>query len=57
MTGIVHVVGDRKMSVLDLARITTPGVQPMTIDEYSGPPLTMDMSLDSKRWKKYRISE
>lgn len=57
MTGTVHVAGDEKMSVFDLARITTPGVQPMTIDEYSGPPLTMDMSLDSKRWKKYRISK
>lgn len=56
MTGTVHVAGDEKISVFDLARITTPGVQPMTIDEYSGPPLTMDMSLDSKRWKKYRIS-
>jgi len=25
----------------------------MTIDEYQGPPLTMDMSLDTERWKKY----
>lgn len=56
LTGTVHVAGDEKISVFDLARITTPDVQPMTIDEYSGPPLTMDMSLDSRRWKKYRIS-
>ena len=55
MTGTVHVVGDRKMSVFELARMTTPGVQPMTIDDYSGPRLTMDMSLDTKRWKKYSI--
>ena len=55
MTGTVHVVGDRKISVFELARMTTPDVQPMTVDEYSGPPLTMDMSLDTKRWKKYRI--
>ena len=56
LTGTVHVAGDEKISVFDLARITTPDVRPMTIDEYSGPPLTMDMSLDSRRWKKYRIA-
>jgi len=54
--GIVHIVGDKKISVLDLAKITTPDVQPMTIKDYSGPPLTMDMSLDTERWKKYKIS-
>ena len=55
LTGIVHVVGDKKMSVFELAKITTPDVQPMTINDYSGPPLTMDMSLDTERWKKYNI--
>ena len=56
LTGTVHVVGDERISVFDLARITTPDVQPMTIGDYSGPPLTMDMSLDSRRWKKYRLA-
>ena len=56
LQGIVHIVGDKKMSILELAKITTPDVQPMTISEYSGPKLTMDMSLDTKRWKKYKIS-
>ena len=55
-TGIVHIVGDKKMSLFELAQITTPGIEPMTINEYSGPPLTMDMSLDTKRLKKYKIS-
>lgn len=54
--GIVHVVGDRKVSIYELAKITTPDVQPMTIKDYSGPPLTMDMSLDTERWKKYKIT-
>jgi hypothetical protein len=27
----------------------------MTMDEYSGPDLTIDMSLDTKRWKKYDL--
>ena len=43
------------MSVYELAKITTPDIRPMTIKDYSGPKLTMDMSLDSERWKKYRI--
>ena len=56
MTGIVHVVGDKKISVYELAKIMTPDVEPMTIKDYSGPKLTMDMSLDTERWKKYKIS-
>lgn len=56
LTGTVHIVGDKKISMFELAKITTPNVQPMTIDDYSGPRLTMDMSLDTERWKKYKIS-
>ena len=54
--GIVHVVGDKKMSMFELAKKTTPDILPMTIKDYSGPKLTMDMTLDSERWKKYKIS-
>ena len=57
LTGIVHIVGDEKISIFELAKITTPYVQPMTINDYSGPKLTMDMSLDTERWKKYKISK
>ena len=53
--GTIHIVGDRKLSMYDLAKITTASIQPMTIDEYQGPPLTMDMSLDTERWKKYTL--
>jgi len=56
ITGYVHIVGDKKISMFELAKLTTPEIQPMTINEYSGPRLTMDMSLDTERWKKYRIS-
>lgn len=56
LQGIVHIVGDKKMSVFELAKMTTPQIEPMTISDYSGPKLTMDMSLDSIRWKKYKIS-
>ena len=56
VTGIVHIVGDRRMSIFELAKMTTPQIEPMTINDYSGPRLTMDMSLDTKIWKKYKIS-
>jgi dTDP-4-dehydrorhamnose reductase len=56
LQGIVHICGDRKMSMLDLARLTTPNVQPMTMNEYNGPRLTIDMTLDTIRWKKYKIT-
>ena len=56
LTGIVHIVGDKKISVFELAKMTTPQIEPMTMDDYSGPPLTIDMSLDTNRWKKYKIA-
>ena len=55
IVGTIHVVGDKKLSMYDLAKITTASIQPMTIDEYQGPPLTMDMILDTERWKKYTL--
>jgi len=54
--GIIHIVSDTKISMYELANMTTPKIEPMTINDYSGPPVTMDMSLDSTRWKKYKIS-
>ena len=56
LKGTVHIAGDSKMSMHDIAKKLSPLVQPMTINEYQGPPLTMDMSLDTARWNKYTIS-
>lgn len=56
LTGIVHVCGDRKMSMFELAKITTPDIKPMTLSEYQGAPLTIDMSLNSNRIKPFKIS-
>ena len=56
LQGKVHICGDKKMSMLDLARLTTPEVQPMSLSEYKGPKLTVDMTLDTVRWKKYKIT-
>jgi dTDP-4-dehydrorhamnose reductase len=56
LSGIVHVCGDKKMSMFELARITTPKVEPMTLSEYQGVPLTVDMCLSSIRIKPFKIS-
>ncbi len=53
--GVIHIVGDRKISMFELAQLTTPDILPMTLDDYSGPSLTIDMSLNTVRWKKYNI--
>ena len=54
--GIVHIVGDRRMSMYELALLAgSKNVSKMKLDEYQGPLLTVDMSLSTKRWKKYKI--
>lgn len=54
---VVHIVGDKRLSMYQLAKITTPTVKPMTMKDYDGPSLTIDMSLDSVVWKKYSIED
>jgi dTDP-4-dehydrorhamnose reductase len=56
MTGIVHVAGERRMSMYELARLNDPNISPMTMQDYNGPPLTIDMSLRSVRLKKFKIT-
>ncbi len=56
--GVLHIVGDRKLSMYELAKLCpdSDGVKPMTINDYSGMgQLTMNMSMESKRWHKYSI--
>ena len=53
--GIVHVCGER-LSMFELAKITTPDILPMTIRDYTGPPLPMDMSLKSVRIAGFRLT-
>ena len=56
--GIIHIAGDKRMSMHQLAMLAgSKKVGKMTLDEYNGPPLTVDMSLSTKRWKKYRIGK
>ena len=54
--GIIHIVGDKRTSMYDLAILAgSKNIGKMTLDEYNGPPVTVDMSLSTKRWKKYKI--
>jgi dTDP-4-dehydrorhamnose reductase len=57
MDGILHVAGNRKLSMFELARMTTPEVEPMTLSTYRGPPLTVDMTLKSERIPSFKIGE
>lgn len=57
-TGIVHVCGEQKISMFELAKKTSPNIKPLTLEEhYSENPdavaLTQDMSLKTVRTKPY----
>ena len=54
--GVVHVCGSERMSMFELAKITTPDIEPMTMEDYYGPPLTRDMSLSSVRIEAFTIT-
>ncbi len=54
-TGAVHIAGNRRMSMYELALLAgSVNVGKITLKNYEGPPLTVDMSLTTKRWKKYK---
>ena len=54
--GILHITGDKRISMYELAVLAgSKNVGKMTLGEYNGPALTIDMSLSTKRWKKYKI--
>ena len=57
LTGVLHVCGKDKISMFELARITTPEVKPMCLADYDGPPLTVDMSLVSTRIEPFKITK
>jgi hypothetical protein len=43
--------------MFELAKITTSDVQPMSLAEYNGPPVTVDMSLNSIRMKPFKLTK
>jgi dTDP-4-dehydrorhamnose reductase len=56
INGILHICGKEKLSMFELAKITTPQVEPMSLNDYSGPPLTIDMTLQSVRIQPFAIT-
>jgi dTDP-4-dehydrorhamnose reductase len=54
LTGIVHITGKEKLSMFELARITTPNIKPMTLED-ADLPLPRDMSLRSIRIAPYEL--
>lgn len=53
---LVHICGDKEMSMYELAKITTPDIKPISIMEYFGPPLTRDMRLVTRVIKPFKIT-
>lgn len=46
-TGTIHICGDKRVSMYELARLNDLDVKPMTLQNYDGPPLTINMCLSS----------
>ncbi len=55
LTGIVHICGDKKLSMYDLAKLSDPKVEKITLKEHGGITLPKDMSLVTKIWHPYRL--
>jgi len=56
LKGIVHISGNKRISMYELALLSgSKNIGKMTLGDYKGPQLTIDMSLSAKRWKKYKI--
>jgi len=49
IVGLVHIAGNKRMSMYELARQYDEKVQPIRLDTYTGPPVTANMCLTSKR--------
>ena len=47
--GILHVCGERRLSMFEFARLTDPDVGPTSLKKYDGPPVTVNMCLTSNR--------
>lgn len=58
MLGTIHLCGDKKMSMFELAKLTRPDVQPLTLEEYyknapDSARLTKNMTLETNRSREY----
>lgn len=48
-TGTIHICGDRRLSMHEFAKMGDPDVGEVSLAEYEGPPVTVNMSLTSRR--------
>ncbi len=55
LLGFVHVCGDKKLSMYELAKLSDPNVEKITLKEYRGAGLPKDMSLITKVWHPYKL--
>lgn len=54
--GIIHVCGTKKISMFDLAKLSNPNVEPVSLETFDDKSaLAKDMSLISKSWHPYDI--
>ena len=54
---IIHVCGNKKMSMYEYAIAGGSNVMPITLAEYNGTPLTKNMCITSKYWKLYKLED
>ncbi|MFA6999685.1 MAG: sugar nucleotide-binding protein [Candidatus Paceibacterota bacterium] len=54
---IIHICGDKKISMYDYAIAGGSKVEPMTLEDYKGTPLTKNMSITSKYWRLYKLED
>lgn len=54
---IIHICGDKEISMYDYAVMWWSKVEPMTLSDYNWPQLTRRMSLRTKYWHTYKIGE
>lgn len=54
---IIHICGDKKISMYDYATKGGSKVEPITMADYTGTPLTKNMSITSKYWRLYRLED
>jgi len=55
LTGIVHICGDKKLSMYEFAKLSDPNVGKITLKDYKGVELPKDMSLITKVWHPYKL--
>ncbi len=54
---VIHLCGDKKISMYDYAVAGGSKVEKMSLADYTGPPLTVNMSLATNYWHPYKLED